>query len=474
MKNIIKLFLASLVIAFVVVSCTDDADRDWTSQEASFKLYNPISGSIVLYETMKSNPFTLSWESVGSGNYSVVLSATEDFATKTELGTSTVNTFTTTIGDFNTKLLKAGFSPFTPQTVYLRVEKGSELSNSINFTVTAYPVAGPIITAPAGGSVILLNSSNQAAVATTVTWSDYANYGVAVNYKVEIAKKGSSTFLSLGEVTIPSPNPNNIAKSLAVSTKDLNTAAINAGGVVGTQADFDLRITAKTSFSTPSIELKSELSGIKLTPYKLEFVNLYLVGDATAAEWNNSATNENMYPLLGDHSVNSAYSYTGYFKAGGFKLIKEKGSWNSQYGAGSAAGTLSTDGGSGNINVATAGYYKFTADVATLTYTLVPVATPGSAFPTVGIIGDATPNSWNSSTAMTKSAFDPHVWYITNVTLTAGELKFRANDSWDVNWGSGDEDFGTATFGGSNIPVKAGTYNIYFNDYSGAYSLIKQ
>ena len=466
MKNIFKFFLASLILSAIFIACDNDADRDWTTPEASFTLADTSLGANnVLYKTMESNPFTLTWESAGAGEYSVVLSATEDFASKTELGKANETTFTTTIGELNTKLLQIGFSPFTSQTVYVRIEKGSEVSNTISFGVTVYPVDGPVITAPKSGNVITLNSADQLAIATTVTWTDYTNYGSDVVYKVEIAKKGDATFLSLGEVTN--------ALLLEVTNKDLNTAALNAGGVANQEDEFDFRVTAVTKFSTPAIELKSAVSTAKVTPYKVEFVNLYLVGDATAGGWDNLATNDNMYPLLGNHNINASYTYTGYFKAGGFKLIKVKGSWDTQYGAGSSAGTLSADGGSGNINVAESGYYKFTANVATLTYTLESVSPPTTTYPTVGIIGDATPNAWNSSTAMVKSTFDPHVWYLTNVTLTTGELKFRANDAWDVCWGSADADFGTGTLGGANIPVTAGVYNVYFNDYSGDYVLIK-
>ncbi len=467
MKNILKLFLASVVIVMAIVSCNNDADRDWTTQQASFKLNDTSLGTNnVLYETMKTNPFTLVWESIGSGDYSVVLSGTKDFAKKTELGKVSTSTLTTTIGNLNTKLLQAGFQPFINQTVYVRVEKGSDVSNAISFGVSTYPVDVPVITAPANGSKITLNSTDQSVIATTVTWKDYSNYGSNVVYKVEVALKGTSTFVSLGEVTN--------ATMLAVTSKDLNTAALNLGGVVNQEGDFDFRVTATTAFSTPSIALVSAVSTAKITPYKVEFVNLYLIGDATAAGWTNSATNADMYPLLGNKTVSASYSYTGYFKAGGFKLIKTKGSWDNQYGAGANAGTLSSSGASGNINVATAGYYKFTANVATLTYTLEPVSPPTKTFATIGIIGDATANGWVSSTAMTQSTFDPHVWYLTNVTLTSGQMKFRANDAWTDNWGSGDQDFGTATNGGINISVNAGTYNIYFNDFTGAFSLIKQ
>lgn len=467
MKNIFKILLASFLVTIIFIACDNDADRDWTTPEASFKLNDTSLGANnVLYETMKNNPFTLTWESAGSGEYSVVLSATEDFAAKTELGKSNSNTFTTTIGNLNTKLLQTGYSPFTSKTVYVRIEKGSEVSNTINFGVTVYPVNGPVITAPTAGSTIVLSSADQSAIATKITWTDYSSYGTTdVVYKVEVAKKGDATFLTLGQVTN--------ALSLDVTNKDLNTVALNAGGVANQEGEFDFRVTATTNFSTPSIELKSAVSTAKITPYKVEFINLYLVGDATAAGWDNSASNANMYPLLGNHSVNASYTYTGYFKAGGFKLIKVKGSWDAQYGAGSSAGSLSSDGGSGNITVAADGYYKLAVNIATMTYTFEAITPPSTTYPTIGIIGDATPNAWDASTAMTQSTFDPHIWYITNVNLTNGKLKFRANNAWDVNWGSSDEDFGIGTQGGPDINVKAGTYNIYFNDATGAFSMIK-
>jgi len=288
MKNILKLFLASLVIVLTIASCTDDADRDWTSPEASFKLYDTTLGSNVLYETMKNNPFTLTWDKTGSTSYNVVFSVKGDFSDKISLGTSTTNTFTTTIGDVNSKFLSGGLSPYSSTTVYVRVESGSEFSNVLTFNVTPYPIAGPVITAPANGSTITLNSADQAATATTITWNDYSKYGVAIKYLVQMAKKGSTSYVSLGEVTIPNPNPNNVTRSLAISNKDLNTAALNAGGSVNVEGDFDFIVTAKSEFSTPAISLTSAIVTAKMKPYQVDYPDFYLVGGATAAGWSPS------------------------------------------------------------------------------------------------------------------------------------------------------------------------------------------
>ena len=58
------------------------------------------------------------------------------------------------------------------------------------------------------------------------------------------------------------------------------------------------------------------------------------------------------------------------------------------------------------------------------------------------------------------------------MVLTDGEIKFRADDAWDVSWGSDTALSGFATLGGPNIPAMAGTYDIWFNDLDGGYILI--
>jgi hypothetical protein len=63
---------------------------------------------------------------------------------------------------------------------------------------------------------------------------------------------------------------------------------------------------------------------------------------------------------------------------------------------------------------------------------------------------------------MVQDANDPNVWTLT-IKLTDGEAKFRANDAWDINWGSSDFPSGTATQNGPNMKVVAGDYTVTFN-----------
>lgn len=297
MKNIFKYFLVALVSAFVITACDNDADRDWATPEASFKLYDTSLGGSVLYESMKNNPFVLTWDKAGSADYTVVFSLTEDFATKITLGTATTNTFITTVGDVNSKFLQGGLSPYATSTVYVRVESGSQVSNSISFTVTPYPIAGPIVTAPTAGSSLVLNSADQTAIATTFTWNDYSNYGVDVMYLVEVAKKGATTFTSLGQVT-------NV-KLLAVTNKDLNTAVVNAGAIMSQANDIDVRVTASTTSTGGSIMLKSTIVTFKVTPYQIDYPNFFLVGGATAIGW----TPADAINLYKHDNISEIYTY---------------------------------------------------------------------------------------------------------------------------------------------------------------------
>ena len=70
-----------------------------------------------------------------------------------------------------------------------------------------------------------------------------------------------------------------------------------------------------------------------------------------------------------------------------------------------------------------------------------------------------------------------HLWYALNVNIdhcTWG-VQFRANGSWDKQWGKGDLGFPYAQSNTKdNIPLVPGTYNVYFNDITGNYFFVAQ
>jgi len=156
------------------------------------------------------------------------------------------------------------------------------------------------------------------------------------------------------------------------------------------------------------------------------------------------------------------------------------GDWNAAYGgengSTAATGSLIFGGdadGCGAIGPNEAGgWYTFTFDMGSKTYEWQAIAEPTTEYKAISVIGGF--NSWSDEGEIELEQLEkaPHNWYA-RATLDADtELKFRANHSWDVNWGSDksaaiSEDKYYVTPGGDNIIVPAGTYDFYLNDITG-------
>ena len=464
MKNIFKIISIFLLIPLVFNACRDDQyDDNWASAEPSFTLYNTTLTSNTLYPTMESNPFRLTWDNTtgATGDFSVVYSTTSDFKTKVVLGTSKTTSYTTTIGALNTALLSAGYSPYTTKAVYMRIEVGDKVSNAISFDVKPYPTAAPVITAPVAGAEILLSGAAPDDVITTFTWSDYNTYGVNVTYLLEVSKKGANNFSTLGSVMN--------AKSFEATNKVLNDAVLKAGLEADVKGEVDVRVTATSKSTGGTIEKVSNIVTFKVTPY-VAFKNMFLVGNATAANWNN---NNNNQAIFRDASNANKFHFIGKFGAGEFKFLEILGNWQQQWGLKAGLVANSDGGDPGTFVTSAAGYYSFTMDILAKTYTLTPYTGTMTDYSTIGMIGDF--NGWGGDLALEQSTYDSHQWSLKDITITTtGKFKFRADGAWTVNWGAGTELSGQGTQGGADIPLTAGTYDIYFNDIDGRYQFIKK
>ncbi|SDG73758.1 SusE outer membrane protein [Psychroflexus sediminis] len=204
--------------------------------------------------------------------------------------------------------------------------------------------------------------------------------------------------------------------------------------------------------------------------------NLYLVGSSVASGWDN---NNNNFPMVRNPENENMFTYTGRFIDGEFKLLEERGAWQPQWGLQDGSLETSEDlgGDPGAFAIADGdGYYTLEVDTENKTHTLTAFEEAGSAtYNTIGLIGfgtTGTDEGWNQDIDMTQSTFDPHIWYISEIALFDGEVKFRAEDDWGVNWGGNTEFSGYGSINGPNIPTTAGTYEVWFNDLTGNYVLI--
>lgn len=166
-------------------------------------------------------------------------------------------------------------------------------------------------------------------------------------------------------------------------------------------------------------------------------------------------------------------------------LGSDFGKWDNAFGSASGDGVSAAEGklkanGGAIVCPEKNAYYTFTADFSTMTYKWTKLANQNpTEFEYVGLIGVG--GKWSDGDDIDLKQVAPHNWYLAKQEIPAGGLKIRADHKWrdDGNWGFGEgqnyENKGTLiTSGGSgNIPVPAGTYNIYFNDITGAYAFVE-
>ena len=133
---------------------------------------------------------------------------------------------------------------------------------------------------------------------------------------------------------------------------------------------------------------------------------------------------------------------------GDFKFRSGKDNWNApDWGIGASEGTLAV--GAGNINTAE-GFYMVEANIANLTYNLTPITT-------IGVIGSFPNTNWGSDEAKLTYNNATGAWEGRCTIPDGVKFKFRANDSWDINWGG---DLNNLSYDGGDMSIAAGTYFI--------------
>jgi hypothetical protein len=192
----------------------------------------------------------------------------------------------------------------------------------------------------------------------------------------------------------------------------------------------------------PDLEGSLKVSPVYI-PKKTGYPVLYVPGSYQG--WDPAKTST----VIASAKADGKYEGYLYFADAGAQFKFADGpSWDVNYGDDGANGTLDRNGA--NIVAKDAGYYKINVDLPALTYTYLKTDW--------GIIGSATANGWDADQNMT---FDPATGIWTAVLdLKVGEMKFRANDGWDLNYGD-DGANGTLEQNGANIPItEGGTYTI--------------
>jgi hypothetical protein len=197
------------------------------------------------------------------------------------------------------------------------------------------------------------------------------------------------------------------------------------------------------------LDLETLAPKVKSAVATAEYPVIYVPGGYQAGSgYSEGDWSPEVAPTLA--SVNSDGNYEAYIyfsDASEFKFT-EGPNWDVNWGDDGADGTLEPNGA--NLSVAEAGYYKINVNTNDFTYSVTKTDW--------GIIGSASPGGWDADTDM---EFDPETkTWIAEIDLGVGEIKFRANDGWDLNYGDTGVD-GVLDAGGDNIAIAdGGSYKI--------------
>jgi hypothetical protein len=451
MKYIYKIVLLSFLI-IGITSCDKNENFEILTPQGGITINSPIDGStVVLNKTNPGNPgLTISWSSSnleGTGvTYSVEVALLgTDFTIPFVIGTTEATSINFTVEELNTLALDILEIPGdTEAGIDIRVYAGDEVSQKISVLLTPFSIEYT--------ELYLIGSLTdwEPAKGLPFTRLGFNEFEITVN----LADGDAFKFIpqtDKGWDGAWKEDPNNPG-TLIDEIGDPNISGYPAG-------KYKIYVNLNTfTFTVENAMLR----------------NLFLVGDATEAGWNE---NNNNTPMFRSSENQDIYSITGKFRVGGFKFLEIKGQWPPLWGTND--GTTLTyrptdaDPDPGTLSIGAEGYYKVYVNLTEASFSITPyIETGKTIFATIGVIGDATNKAdlnangthdgWESDMDMIQSTFDNHIWHINGITLEDGGMKFRADNDWNDNWGDN----------GGNISVSAGTYDIWFNDLTGEYLLI--
>lgn len=289
------------------------------------------------------------------------------------------------------------------------------------------------ITSPAEGASWVLNDSTDA----VFTWNG-ADYGFAAGttYKLEMDVAGANF---AGPAVLGNVN----AETVSISQAEINNILLAKELEGNVPADVEFRVIA-----TVNPDVASDTSAVRkisITPYPSNVLIPQLQVPGSYQGWSPADSSTAVFSPA-NNSQYEGYVYMNIDNA--FFKYTVGPSWDTNYGDNGGDGTLDQNGS--DIPAGAAGVYKLNANLNQFTHTYLRTDW--------GLIGSATPGGWDSDQNLT---YDPVTGkFSITLDLVAGEIKFRANDDWAINFGD-DGNNKTIEYNGANIAVaEAGNYTI--------------
>ncbi|HEY1023638.1 MAG TPA: SusE domain-containing protein [Sphingobacteriaceae bacterium] len=298
------------------------------------------------------------------------------------------------------------------------------------------PGAAPTLTANA--SALTLEQANGDKPGVTFSWQEAKfGYSAAVTYTLQLGVKGANfATASTTEVGMG----NGLTKTFTVKEINMELLKIVPAAVT---SEVDARIKATVGDAVEPVY--SNTFTLTASTYRdiINYPSLWVAGNFQG--WSPATA-----PKLASKNDNGQYEGYIFFNdpTPEFKLVKGP-DWSA--GDFGMVNTSTLSNGGDNLKLTNgSGVYRLKANTTAMTWESLKV--------NWGLIGDATPGGWDSDSDLTFNDATG-TWTITT-NLNAGEIKFRANDAWDLNFGDSNNDF-VPDEGGNNIKITtAGNYTI--------------
>lgn len=288
-----------------------------------------------------------------------------------------------------------------------------------NVVLDMEQTVAPQLTSPADGGTYILTKAEAPNVFASFAWTE-AVYNISglpeVKYILQV-DFADSLFANARDLA----NTAELSADVLVGTINQRLLALEA--IPGLAQDFSFRVFSYVSRDSQYTYAYSDTITLTLTPYADVFTvkPIYLLGNATAAGWTNTAALEMTHIEAGKFGIVATLS--GEF----MKFISVLGAWAPQWGqeAGDAnAGTLAyrpTEGDPDppaiNVSALPAGEYYIVADTAALTYKVTPSTIE------LYLMGTATEAGLDNTAALAMTKDGVGIFSIT-ADLTAGETLF--------------------------------------------------
>lgn len=290
------------------------------------------------------------------------------------------------------------------------------------------------------------NDAEKVAVTFEFTETDFG-YNAASKNVLQIAVEGTN-FTNVKEISL---DPKILTKNFTVI--DFNALLLSLG--LPTSVNSKIQTRLKSQPSEKVAAAYSNTIDLTVNPFPLTSF-LYVPGAYQG--WNPSNA-ESLISALSDNIYTGVINFTpGNLM---FKIVTKRSWGPPEYGKGASDGLIAVGGG--DIAAPKTGWQKLTANTTLNTLTFDDYS--------FGVIGSATPGGWDNDTDM---AYDnaTQTWSVT-LPLSAGELKFRLNNAWTINYGGNNGVLNQANNNNIKVP-EAGTYKVSFSIPESTFTIIKQ